>query len=66
MRRYPVAHTDHDPRFTTGLVLDVARVLEQHGYPGFRGPFAADNAADLVELQQALLAFLYTGGGESA
>lgn len=65
-RRYPVAHTDHDPRFTIGLVLDVARVLEQHGYPGFRGPFAADNAADLVELQQALFAFLYTGGGDSA
>lgn len=62
--RYPVAQFDYDPRFTFGLVLDVAAVLEQHGYPAFRGPFAADNAADLVELQQALFAFFYIGGGE--
>lgn len=62
VRRYPVAHTDTDPRFTLGLILDVAEVLDQHGYP----PLTGSNAADLVELRQALFAFLYTGGGERA
>lgn len=58
-RRYPVAQTHTDPRFTFRLVLEVAQVLEQHGYP----PLSVHNAADLVELRQALFAFLYTGGG---
>lgn len=60
VRRCPVAHTDDDPRFTLGLILDVTQVLEQHGYP----PLTGRNAEDLVELRQALFAFLYTGGGE--
>jgi hypothetical protein len=52
---YPLPAVDDDPpRFTVGLVLDVARVLAEHGYP----PVAAAGA-DLVELQQALFRFLY-------
>lgn len=62
VRRYPVAQNETDPRFTIGLVLEVAEVLQQHGYPRIE----AANAADFVELQQALFAFLYTGGGELA
>ncbi|QGK72450.1 hypothetical protein GIY23_20640 [Allosaccharopolyspora coralli] len=60
-----MATVDDDPRFTLGLVLDVAEVLERHGYPAFRGPCAV-GTADLVDLQQTLFAFLYTGGGGQA
>jgi len=44
--------TDSDPRFTIGVIYDVAKVLEEHGYPKLE-------KADFVELQQALFAFLY-------
>lgn len=53
-----------DPRFTLGLTLDVARVLEQHGYEPCNG-------GQFVELQQHLFHFLHgdpasrcTGGAQ--
>ena len=55
-RVYPVPKPpegDTDPRFTYGLMFDVARVLVEHGYP----PVTA--GGDLVELQQALFRFCY-------
>lgn len=48
--------TDHDPRFTMGLVLDIAEVLEDHGYPKPSG-------RGYVDLQQHLFQVLY-GDGE--
>lgn len=59
-RHYPIRpQPDDDPRFTTGLVIDVAEVLERHGYPPVED-------VDFVDLRQALFRFLYTdrdGGG---
>ena len=56
-RRYPAtARPGDDPRFTLGLVLDVARVLEQHGYPPVKA------GLDLADLQQSLYGFLYDTG----
>jgi hypothetical protein len=55
-RAYPLP-ADDDPRFTIGLTIDVAKVLEQRGYPPVR------TGRDLVELQQALYGFLYGTGG---
>ena len=53
-RLYPVGPApDDDPRFTRGLALDVARVLETHGYPEIT------SGRDFLELQQALFRFLY-------
>lgn len=53
-RQYPIRPApDDDPRFTLGLVLDVAAVLEQHGYPAVKA------GLDLVDLRQALYRFLY-------
>lgn len=56
-RHYPIRVPDEedDPRFTIGFALDVAEVLERHGYPGF----TSGNVMDLVELQQALFRFIY-------
>ncbi|MEE6264944.1 hypothetical protein V2E29_04685 [Streptomyces diastatochromogenes] len=55
-RQYPIRPVDdEDPRFTFGLTLDVADVLQQHGYP----PVTA--GLDLVDLRQALYRFLYVG-----
>lgn len=52
-RAYPLARPDDDdPRFTIGLLIDVASVLRQHGYP----PLVD---GDLISLQQALFGFLY-------
>lgn len=55
-RAYPIdpAPAD-DQRFDMGLLLDVARVLEQHGYPPVR------HGRDLLELRGALFGFLYRG-----
>lgn len=54
-RAYPIRpRPDEDPRFTFGLGYDIAKRLEQQGYPPITGP-------DLVELQQALFQFLYVG-----
>lgn len=53
-RVYPIPRpVDDDPRFTHGLMLDVASVLTDHGYPPVRA------GRDWVELQQALFRFLY-------
>lgn len=53
-RAYPIRpRPDHDPRFTRGLTLDVAEVLQRHGYP----PITA--GGDFVELQMVLFEFLY-------
>ena len=46
---------DGDKRFAIGLVLDVARTIEAHGYGSFEG-------RDFVELQQHLLHLLHAHG----
>jgi hypothetical protein len=56
MDTYPVPAPAEDDRFTFGLVLELAGVLERHGYP----PIAA--GADLVRLQQSVFGFLYRSG----
>jgi hypothetical protein len=43
---------DHDPRFTLGLVFDVADVLAAHGYP-------RPDHTDWADLMLALFRFLY-------
>ncbi|GAA5010465.1 hypothetical protein [Kitasatospora paranensis] len=52
---YPVPQpeTGEDPRFTRGLLFDVARRIEDAGYP----PISAGR--DLVRLMEALFAFCY-------
>lgn len=50
---YPLPAPADDPRFTVGLVLDVAAVLAGHGYPPLRA------GADLVRFQQALFTTIY-------
>jgi len=52
-RTYPLPRSKDDPRFTLGLVIDVIRVLEEHGYP------KVESGPDIVELQQALFGFIY-------
>lgn len=55
-RQYPIRPLlDDDGRFTIGLAVDVAKVLQEHGYPQIVG------GRDFLELQQALFRFLYTG-----
>ncbi|MEV7178266.1 hypothetical protein [Kitasatospora sp. NPDC093679] len=51
---YPLPAPDDDSRFSLGLVLDLAAVLAEHGYPPIT------SGADLLNLQQALFGFLYT------
>ena len=51
---YPLPEIEDDPRFTFGLIVDVAEVLTRHGYPELK-------PADLVELQQCLFRLLYAG-----
>lgn len=46
-------------RFTQGLMIDVARVLEAHGY----GPFTGGRL--YVELQQRLFHFLHGEPGDA-
>jgi hypothetical protein len=59
-RQYPISPAPaDDPRFTLGLAIDVADVLEAHGYPTITG------GLDFVDLQQALYRFLY-GPAQSA
>ncbi|MGW0837118.1 hypothetical protein [Streptomyces prunicolor] len=58
-RQYPITPTPaDDPRFNLGLALDVAEVLERHGYPKITA------GMDVVELQQALFGFLYAAPGD--
>ena len=53
VRTYPLPRPADDGRFTLGLTLEVAAVLERHGYP------AVSEGLDFVQLQQALFSFLY-------
>lgn len=57
-RAYPLPRPESggDPRFSMGLLADVARVIRDHGYP----PVTA--GGDLADLQQALFGFLYGTG----
>ncbi len=66
MSAYPVQPLgeDNDPRFTFGLVLDVARVLASHGFPDLTDPAVA-RGGDLVDLQQTLFRFIYTSREET-
>jgi hypothetical protein len=43
---------DHDPRFTYGLVFDIADVLSTHGYP-------RPDHTDWADLMLALFRFIY-------
>lgn len=52
-RRYPLTAVGNDHRFTAGLLLDVAALLEDHGYPRPVG------GADLIWWQQALFRTIY-------
>lgn len=55
-RAFPIAPRPvEDRRFTLGLVIDVARVLADHGYP------EVTSGPDLVALQQTLFRFIYVG-----
>jgi hypothetical protein len=53
---YPLPRPAADKRFTYGLAMDVAAVLEQAGYPPVR------TGSDLTRLQEHLFAFLYGSG----
>ncbi len=52
-RNYPLPRLDDDPRFNMGLLIDVRKVLTEHGYPPIT------TGRDIVELQLALFGFLY-------
>lgn len=55
-RVLPLPDTDAESaRFTFGLLHDVAKVLEAHGYPALTG-------LDVVQLGQALFGLLYAPG----
>ena len=59
-RMYPLVGVDaqvEESRFTLGLVMAVADVLEDHGFP------AVGSGADLVRLRQALYGFCYGAEG---
>jgi hypothetical protein len=64
-RLYPISAPADDPRFTVGLLIDLADVLQTHGYPRLC------SGGDLLDLQQVMFRFLYdirpvstvTGGG---
>lgn len=51
--KYPLSRPADDPKFTFGLIREVAAVLADHGYP------PVDNGTDHVRLQQALFGFVY-------
>lgn len=54
-RNYPLPRGEEDPRFTIGLGLDVAAVIEAAGYPKL-------TSADQIELlYKVLYRFLYVG-----
>ncbi|MFF4524188.1 hypothetical protein [Streptomyces bluensis] len=62
LRHYPLPPptSGEDPRFCFGLLIDVAKVLEQHGYPPIT------SGRDLLELQMALFTYLYAAETETA
>ncbi|HEY3143114.1 MAG TPA: hypothetical protein VGJ86_18390 [Acidimicrobiales bacterium] len=49
---YPVPNPGQDPRFTHGLLFDIAEVLHRHGYPQPAG-------TDWADLMLALSRFIY-------
>jgi hypothetical protein len=53
----PTTEPGAEERFTFGLVLDVAKALEAHGYGRFDGP-------QFVELQQHLFHLLHCGADD--
>lgn len=59
-RAYPVPDPGgSDPRFTHGLLGELAELLQRHGYADVH----TMQGQDWVDLQQALYRFLY--GGET-
>jgi hypothetical protein len=50
---YPLPRPADDPEFNVGLLIDVAKVFTEHGYPPIR------EGADIVKLRQALFSFVY-------
>lgn len=52
-RNYPIPAPEDDPRFTFGFTLELAQVIERHGFPKLTGP-------DLVQLQMAMYRMIYT------
>ncbi|WP_143232483.1 hypothetical protein [Actinoplanes regularis] len=57
-RIYPMPAPEDDARFTYGLLADVVKVLERHGYP------RPETGGDLVALQSALFGYLYALPGD--
>jgi len=56
-RAYPLPQSDgDDPRFCFGLIHDVGKVLESHGFPPVKG-------TDAVDLMAALFRFVYATDG---
>jgi hypothetical protein len=55
MRAYPLPRPESgdDPRFSFGLMYDVGKVLEAHGFPPVR------NGSDHVDLMTALFGFVF-------
>jgi hypothetical protein len=49
---YPLVMGEGDPRFTLGLLSDVVRVLEAHGYPPERGGLELVNTTQASEVHQ--------------
>jgi hypothetical protein len=54
-RTYPLPRPEsgNDPRFTFGLMYDVAKVLEAHGFP------PVTNGSDHVDLMTAIFGFVF-------
>ncbi|MER6575796.1 hypothetical protein [Nonomuraea sp. NPDC001023] len=53
-RNYPLPGGEGDPRFTIGVTIDIARILEGAGYPELTG-------VDQYALMGHLFRFLYVG-----
>jgi hypothetical protein len=51
-RNYPIPAPADDPRFNMGLAIDLAGVLEAHGFPALTG-------GDIVQMQMALHSLIY-------
>jgi hypothetical protein len=49
---YPLPAPEHDPRFSYGLLFDIAEVLQRNGFPRPAG-------TDWADLMAALGRFLY-------
>lgn len=58
LRGSQVAGRNSDPRFTLGLLFDVGKVLEEHGFPALES-YTGD---ELMWLQRALFDFIHPLG----